>query len=170
MKPGLILITALLGGCSTYYNQQSLSIDQGQIVALMPVTNYSQTPLAGEKAETLIRSLWSQEKDSNLLVYPAQQEDQKLPLLFDNKRFKAAESWLQQQNADYYLTGTVNEWHYKAGLDAEPAVGITLSLYSYKDKKVVWSGTAARAGWSRESVTSTAHKVIDELLEGVEFR
>ncbi|WP_027856095.1 hypothetical protein [Marinobacterium jannaschii] len=169
MKIWTAAIATLLVGCSTHYSAEDLTLESDNVIALMPIINYSQTPLAGEKAESLVSSLWSQTYDSRLLVYPTKtSEESKLPALFDDKRYQQAQGWLQQQNTDYYLTGVINEWHYKAGLDAEPAVGITLVLHRSEDDRIVWSSTAARAGWSRESLTSTAHKVIDELLQSVD--
>ena len=36
--------------------------------------------------------------------------------------------WLNTQQADYVLSGSIEEWRYKAGLDGEPVVALTLLL------------------------------------------
>lgn len=61
----------------------------------------------------------------------------------------------------------MEEWRYKSGLDGEPAVGITLEIRNADDNRVVWSGTSARTGWGRESLSVAAHKVLDELANAM---
>ena len=58
----------------------------------------------------------------------------------------------------------MNEWRYKVGLDGEPAVGVSISIIEVASGQVVWSGTAARTGWSREAVSAIAQKATDKLL------
>ena len=90
------------------------------------------------------------------------------PLLFDNtEQRKEAIEAAQQQGADYLVTGTVEEWRYKRGLEGEPAVGVTLELRTADGQTIVWSGTSARTGWGRESLSVAGHKVIDELTEAM---
>ncbi|MNP78015.1 hypothetical protein D3C76_1755480 [compost metagenome] len=67
------------------------------------------------------------------------------------------------------LTGSVEEWQYKSGLDGEPAVGISLRVVEVSSGRVLWSKSGARAGWSRESLAGTAQQVIETLVSALRF-
>ena len=79
------------------------------------------------------------------------------------------QQWLQQQGGDYLVTGSVEEWRYKSGLDGEPAVGLSLKITSLSDNRIVWSGSASRSGWPRESLSGTAQKVIQQLTDDIDW-
>ena len=94
--------------------------------------------------------------------------DDRNPLLYESsERQQTALATARNDGADYLFTGTVEEWRYKSGLDGEPAVGITLEIRNADDNRVVWSGTSARTGWGRESLSVAAHKVLDELANAM---
>ena len=67
----------------------------------------------------------------------------------------------------YVVSGVVHEWRYKTGVDGEPAVGVMLEIRELPSGKIVYSGTGARAGWARTSLSQTGQKVIDKLLAPV---
>lgn len=165
---GLIMVW-ILQGCASHYSQGVFSLPSGNVIALMPLVNHSQTPLAGERAEDLLSSLWLQEGLPALITYPRSAvAENGLPDLDDQKRFERMKQWLAGQPVDFYLTGSVEEWHYKSGLDAEPTVGLTLKIYRKQDDQLVWSVTGARAGWDRESLTATAQQVLKRMVSDVE--
>ena len=80
-----------------------------------------------------------------------------------------AMDWARQQKLDYVVAGSVEEWQYKNGLDGEPAVGISLQVLRPSSGQVLWSSSGARAGWSRESLSGAAQKVLDELVGELEI-
>ena len=67
------------------------------------------------------------------------------------------------------VSGSVEEWQYKNGLDGEPAVGISLRVLQASNGQVLWSKSGARAGWSRESLAGTAQQVLDKLVGALGF-
>lgn len=85
-------------------------------------------------------------------------------MLDDRERFNQALSWAREQKLDYVVSGSVEEWQYKSGLDGEPAVGISLQIIEPATGRVLWSKSGARAGWSRESLAGTAQKVLRTLV------
>ena len=99
---------------------------------------------------------------------PARQGD--LILIDDRERLAAALDWARQQRLDYVLSGSVEEWQYKNGLDGEPAVGISLRVLEPATGRVLWSNSGARAGWSRESLAGSAQKVIDKLVDDLQLQ
>jgi hypothetical protein len=75
--------------------------------------------------------------------------------------------WARSQQIRYVLTGEVEEWRYKVGVDGEPAVGLTFELVDVDTGKTVWSGTGSRTGWSRSGLASVANKLIGDVLAPV---
>jgi hypothetical protein len=73
--------------------------------------------------------------------------------------------WANQQNLRYAVTGSVDEWRYKSGLDGEPAVGITLNIVDLQTQEVIWTSTGARSGWGREGVAMAARTLLSDLLD-----
>ena len=64
----------------------------------------------------------------------------------------------------YVLSGAVEEWRYKTGVDGEPVAGVTLELIDTAPGRVVWSATGTRTGWSRSSLSGVASTLIGGLL------
>ncbi len=130
------------------------------------MVNNSNTPLAAEKAEQILNAqLYA--KGINAVMYPASEVNDLSSILDSSAKRKNAKAWLASQNVDYVITGSIEEWHYKSGLDGEPAVGITLEVQSAKSKNTYWRATGTRGGWGRESVSGTGHIVIETLLDGL---
>lgn len=162
---GFFILFLSISGC-TSHSSTAFSIQSQQRIILMPLVNYSQTPQAGEKAEAILENLWQQAGYPALSLYPPNLNSKNsLPPLNDKARFNRVLSWLNTQEADYYLTGSITEWRYKTGLDGEPAVGINLKLYTKQNHTLVWSASSARAGWDRESLSATAQKLIKKQIK-----
>jgi hypothetical protein len=65
----------------------------------------------------------------------------------------------------------VDEWHYKVGIDGEPAVGMTLQIIDLAEgDRVVWSAASGKSGWSREALSAVAQKLIKDMLSGVSLQ
>jgi hypothetical protein len=158
---------AILGGCGggTYRVHGNLPLRTEARWALLPVMNLTETPMAGEKVEAILAPLLRAHEVSHLDVYPSpSQDDDALPDLSDRHRLEAATAWAKAQGFDYGVTGAVNEWRYKAGLDGEPAVGLAIEVVELRSGRVVWSASGATTGWGRESLSGTGQQVVDRLL------
>ena len=75
--------------------------------------------------------------------------------------------WARSTHAQYAMTGSVNEWTYKVGLDGEPVVGLSLQLIDLKSGRIVWTAVGSLSGGSRIAVTTTAQRLINSLLRGL---
>lgn len=156
---GLLLI--LLAGCSVIQSQEGSPVPLDSHFAVIPLVNLSQTPQAGDQAAGVLAAILRAKGSENVSRHLPEKQN---PLDYDTKeRQRSALSAARRDGADYIFTGTVEEWRYKSGLDGEPAVGMTLEIRRATDDEVVWSGTSARTGWGRESVSVAAHKVLDKL-------
>lgn len=161
----LAMAAMFAAGCTSMTSKESPALPADAHWGLLPIINYSQAPQAGERSEQILLSILNQQ-NIQPRVYP-HSTDQEAVLLDDRQRFADAMAWARQQNFDYVLSGSVEEWQYKNGLDGEPAVGISLRVLDPATGKVIWSNSAARAGWSRESLAGTAQKVLGDLVDGL---
>jgi hypothetical protein len=73
-------------------------------------------------------------------------------------------AWARSENIRYALAGSVDEWRYKVGIDGEPAAGVTLQLIDVQSGQVLWAAAGGSTGWSRESLSGVAQKLVAKLL------
>ena len=163
-KRSWLVLVLLLSACSTWQAGSSPPVPRKAAWALLPIVNYSQTPLAGERAEAIVTTL-AQTRGLSLDHYAiGDEKNGSLPVLDDTVRYQKGLEWAVAHHYQYALTGSVEEWHYKSGLDGEPAVGLSLRVIELPSMKVVWSASGARTGWGRDSVSGTAQQVAETLL------
>ncbi|MEN3029187.1 MAG: hypothetical protein ABDH29_08300 [Aquificaceae bacterium] len=70
---------------------------------------------------------------------------------------------LRDMDVVYAITGC-NEFRYKAGIDGEPAVSVTLKIYSVKNQKLLYVATASKSGWYFQSVSTLTQQIINRIL------
>lgn len=154
----------ILGGCTTTHvppGPAGLDPDGGW--ALLPIANYTETPQAGLRAEAILDSLVRGRGLHGLRRYPSALNTESLFEPAAQNPLEKARDWAVAQDLRYALTGSVDEWRYKVGVDGEPAVGITLQLLDLRSGDVIWSATGSKTGWSREALSAVAQKLIAEL-------
>ncbi|MCA2422601.1 hypothetical protein R7Q39_28760 [Vibrio sp. 947] len=162
----LIIMSMTLFSCSNYQIPDSPTFNAASSWAIMPMTNNANTPMAAEKAEQLVATqLYA--KGIRTIRYPATNSNDLRSVLDSSVKQQNAQAWLATQPVDYVITGSIEEWHYKSGLDGEPAVGLTLEIQSAKTGEVYWRASGSRVGWGRESITGTGQVVIENLLDGI---
>lgn len=161
------VIAITLAACNTTRVTPSEHYPANANWLLLPLVNYSQTPQAGQKAERILASLLHQKGVQRLHEYPALDNVDSLLSVDDRVRFDQAASWAKDKNYQFWISGSVEEWRYKSGLDGEPAVGITLRLIEPNSEQVIWTVTGAKTGWGQQSVASVANELLTELLSGL---
>lgn len=158
------LAAATLAGCAVVDRSTAPAFSRSDSWAILPIANNTETPQAGLRAAAIAQSLMTSYGYANLARYPASADDE---TLFDPAKPDAQQNalnWARQQNVRYALTGAVNEWRYKVGVDGEPAVGLTLNVLDVQTGKVVWSSSGSRTGWSRDAVSGVGQKLERDLL------
>lgn len=168
---GLFVLSALtLSACSSVQVGSAPGLQPGDRVALLPIANYTETPQAGQRAQSIAQSILQQKGVHDLPHYVPQ--DDVDPLFGDSSaRSQAlALDWARDQQARYALTGSVQEWRYKVGVDGEPAVGLSFNLIDLGSGATVWSATGSRSGWSRSSLSGVAQSLINEMLSPLAVR
>jgi hypothetical protein len=132
--------------------------------ALLPMTNHTETPQAGLRAESIAEALLRARGVSDLTRYPPALGADSLVEPGERRVQADAAKWARDQGLRYGLQGAVDEWRYKVGVDGEPAVGVALQVVDLQTGSVVWSAVGAKSGWSREALAGVAQKLIGELL------
>lgn len=155
--------TLLLGACTTVNVQPAPAIDWAAPWALLPIANHTETPQAGLRAEAILESIVRSNGVTDLRRYPASLVNETLFDAAERKAVEQASAWAKSERLRYGLTGTVDEWRYKVGVDGEPAVGITLKLIDLQSGAVVWTAAGSKTGWSREALSGVAQKLIRQL-------
>ncbi|MEJ2481123.1 MAG: hypothetical protein P8Y78_13365, partial [Acidihalobacter sp.] len=133
---------------------------------LLPIENYSQTPQAGSRAEAIARTLLAR-RGLKMANYQQPKGNGGLPVLDEQRRYQQAYDWAKAQGFRYAVTGSVEEWHYKSGLDGEPAVGLSLRVIDVQSGATLWSASGAKTGWGYQSAAGTAIKLMNGLLGGL---
>ncbi|MDP2842078.1 MAG: hypothetical protein Q8O06_00375 [Acetobacterium sp.] len=161
----LLIITAVLfvAGCVTL-NQRGTAVSFNDSWALLPFINNTETPYAAERAESIVAALLHARGLPRLERPVTVTKAEDLGADRGEKRQHEALEWARQNKVRYVLSGTVNEWRYKVGLDGEPVAAFTLQVMALPEGRVVWSGAAGKSGWSRDAVSSVAQQVLERLL------
>lgn len=161
---GMLGVAAWLTGCAVTDVGPAPRMADDATIAVLPIVNYTETPQAGLRAEAIAESLLKTGGVAAVKRYPAHLNPETLFEPAEREAVGKALEWARAEKARYALTGAVQEWRYKVGVDGEPAVGISLQLLDVASGDVVWSATGSDSGWSRSSLSGTAQKLMRRLL------
>jgi hypothetical protein len=164
---------AFLSGCgSTVKRVESAGVlELARPWAMLPVVNYSETPQAGERVEAMLDTVLRKEGVVSLARYPPIKEDDAHLVVSERQRYEESLAWARaQQTFAYGVTGSVEEWRYKSGLDGEPAVGLTVNVVDLATGQVVWSASGSRLGAPGESLSGAALVLLSGLVDEMSVR
>ena len=113
---------AFLTACSTLDHSAPPTVSSKAQWVVLPFANHTETPLAAGRAEAIAESLLRANGIGKLRRYPASLQQEALFETGERKPFEASLEWARKEGARYALTGSVDEWRYKVGVDGEPAV------------------------------------------------
>ncbi len=169
---GVLLIVLSLASCAVLdIDSNSAPLDINAKWVLLPIVNHTDVPQAGLRAEAVTEVLLRNRGVSNLRRYPPTLNQDSLFEPAERKAVIDAMNWAREQGVIYALTGAVDEWRYKVGIDGEPAVGLTLQIINLTDgDRVVWSAAGSKSGWSREALSAVAQKLIKDMLSGAPIK
>lgn len=166
----MILCCALLAaGCTVVDRTREARLDPGAKWALLPIANHTETPQAGLRAEAITENLLRSMGVAQLERYPSAMNPEGLFDPAERKAQDQAFAWAKAQKARFAVSGSVEEWRYKVGVDGEAAVGLTLAIVDLDTGAVVYSAAGGKSGWSREALSAVAQKLARELLSGVQL-
>lgn len=165
-----LVLFILISGCTgAIINYSScFPVDLNSKIAVIPFVNNTETPLAGERAMSITAAVLESSGACCVSIYNRQNYGKTLfPGMNREVSRSKLLSWARSIHARYAMTGSVNEWTYKVGLDGEPVVGIALQLVDLYNSKVVWTGVGSLSKGSRIAVSTTAQELINGLLQGL---
>ena len=157
-----------LAACTTSSTVSGkMALDRDAKWAILPLENHTDTPQSALSAEALAEHGLRSRGVANIAHYPAALSRDSLFEPTERRTVEEARKWAREQGVQYGLTGAVEEWRYKVGVDGEPAAALTLQLVDVASGQVVWSASGAKSGWSRDSLAGVAQKLMEELLGSI---
>ena len=165
--------TLLIGGCITLFAGcastvhtpvNKTALDAGSKWALLPITNNTDTPQAALAAEAIVEHQLRMRGLTALQHYPVTLSRDSLFEPSERKVVEDAKKWAKTQGVRFGVTGSVEEWRYKVGIDGEPAVGVSLLVVDLSNDNVVWSASGAKTGWSRHALSATAQNLLADMI------
>lgn len=165
-----VAMVSITFGCTTLSIQHGPPLNSRSQWVLLPVANHSDSPQAGKKIEAILATLLRVRGVKNLGLYPPLEQTGAFPVLDDEQQnYERTLAWAQHQGFRYGITGSVDEWRYKSGVEREPAVGLSLRVVDMASGDVFWSASGARSGWGREPLSGTAQKLLTKMLAAIKF-
>jgi len=136
----LVVFILFLAGCS----QKNINVSAikqniltSDMIKVVEFKNNTSTPLAGKKVSAIVEATLT------------------------NKGYYITNS----NSAKYVVSGTVNEWRYKTGIDGEPAVSYSVTITSRQNGLVIFSGIGSKSADGYESLGTTAQDISDEIFD-----
>ena len=126
--------------------------------------------MAGNQARSLVETHLRARGINNLEIYEVGAEQTLMALLDEAGQLASAKQWAVDNGFRFAITGNVQEWQYKNGLDNEPSVGLTLKFIDLQSDQVMWVASASRTGWGYQNLSSVGSKTIGDLLSEVRFK
>jgi hypothetical protein len=166
-----VLLIALLASGPCSCSSTVITVQHGAAMranarwVLLPVSNFSETPQAGERVEAMLETLLRKDGIAALEVYPALKEDDSHLVMSERQRFDESLAWARKQGFQYAVSGSVEEWRYKSGVDGEPAVGISVRVTELGSSRVVWSASGTRSGSAGDNASGTALRLLESLVK-----
>ncbi len=161
---GVLALLSLLAGCATVVSSSAPVLAKGDKIAILPIVNLTQTPQAGARVEAIAESLLLANGAYGVKRYQGDANRDALFQPIDEGTVQQASAVARAQGMKFALTGSVQEWRYKVGVDGEPAVGVSLKLINLETGEVVWNAAGNKTGWSRSSVSGVGQDLLRSLL------
>lgn len=163
-----VISLVMLTACSSLQSTKGdTKISSQSSWALLPMVNHTDTSQASLKAEAILQALLANKGVMQLKIYPTEMNNDSLFQPNDRKSVDQAIAWAKSEGARYAITGSIEEWQYKVGIDGEPAVGLTLRVIDLTNQTIVWSSVGAKSGWSRSALSGVAQELMKELLSSL---
>ncbi len=158
----LVFFILLFTNCSSTISKNSVILPKDKIYAISTFWNYTETPMAGFRASTIIDGVLSNRgvRTISLIGGEDEIESVKSKESFIKKKINRAKSL----GADYIILGSVQEWRYKTGIDGEPVVSYSVKVIDLNDGSIAFSGVGAKSGWGHKSIGVVAQEIANKLI------
>ncbi len=159
----LSLLLFFVLSCGKVIDKGNFQLSKNSSYVILPFINYTDTPLAGYRVASIFGGLLKAKgfkvNDNPLLkngdIYSLDKISKKdIDKYIQKYKFKAR----------YIITGTVNEFSYKMGLDNEPAVSITIYLIDTKTGRVINAATLSADGSPYDSLSTLTQYLLRKVV------
>ena len=158
----IISFSLFFMACSSIVHKEDIQLPHNRVYAIGSFWNYTQTPMAGLKIASIVESVLSKE---NLSLISLVKGDEQKSLKQSKIAFlKELTQKAKQLKADYLITGDVQEWQYKTGIDGEPVVSYSIKIIELKSGNVLFNSVGAKSGWGNKSIGVVAQEIASELI------
>jgi len=159
---GLTFLILFTTACSTMVNKQDVKLSLDKKYAVASFWNYTETPMAGLRASTIVESVLAKK---GISLYSLIEGSEEIANADSKKAFlKAKKEEAKRLGAEYLVFGNVQEWRYKTGIDGEPVVSFSMNVVDLSNNKVVFSGVGAKSAWGHKSIGIVAQEIAQELI------
>jgi hypothetical protein len=166
----MMLLIYLFSGCAHLQTSGNVEVDKKKDWIVLPFNNPAETPRAAEQVESILYGMLQKNITGNTYMYLKNPEDDLTLYLSHEQQLQEAKKWAISKNIHYGISGSVQEFHYRSGLDGEPTVGITLNLIDFTNShQTIWSATASRTGWGFQNLTGITSKVLATMFDNIRF-
>jgi hypothetical protein len=157
MKKLLLFLFALLFiGCM----QEEYNVKQdfpAKSVTVVPFVNFTQTPMAGYKVAGILEGvLKSKGYQIRYSLFSFPQKDYTI---------NEIKQLIKRVPTPYVITGYVNEYRYKTGIDGEPAVSVTIKVYSKPLRRYIYTSSFSIVGDTYSSLGVITQKGFNKILD-----
>ena len=159
---GLTCFVLLITACSSMIHKQDIKLPLDKKYAVSSFWNYTETPMAGLRASTIVESVLSKSNPLLISLISGSSETESHSSKKDFIEAKKAEA--KRLGADYLVLGNVQEWRYKTGIDGEPVVSFNINIIDLKTNKRVFSGVGAKSAWGHKSIGIVAQEIAEDLI------
>ena len=157
-----LFFTLFFISCSSIVHKENIQLPHNKVYAIGSFWNYTQTPMAGLKIASIVESVLSKENLS--LISLVEGNEQKSLKQSKVAFLKEQTQKAKQLKANYLITGEVQEWQYKTGLDGEPVVSYSIKIIELKSGNILFNGVGAKSGWGNKSIGVVAQEIASELI------
>jgi hypothetical protein len=165
-----LLLLLLLGGCTVVNSSHGVVLPANCEIAVLPLANNTETIQASASGTSIISHLL-QARGLQVENYPMQC-DSTDSCVATIKLRRDALAWAVRNKIPLVLSGSINEWRYKVGLDGEPVVSVSLNIIDMRrnQHQIVWSAVGSKVGSSRSSLGNTAQTLFGTMLNNVKWQ
>lgn len=135
--------------------------------SVLPFANNTETPMANDRAASMAAAILQADGETVVGSLPNGTRTQELLGGDWKKRYEEALRSAHNTGANYALSGSVDEWNYRAGINAKAAVSLTLWIVDVHSDKIIWRGVANASGgdFSQASTSNLAQRIINRLID-----
>lgn len=169
----VLCFSGVLAACTSLQVNHSAPIaaSSQERIVVAPFNNLTETPQAEERAAAITANLLRARGMNDIVVYKnPKMKPLLIPTLAPSMTTAEMLGMARKMGADTMITGSVNEWTYKVGLDGEPVVGVTINWVDARTGQVKWSAVGSRSGGSRSALSAEGQKLIRDMLSTVIVR